>query len=266
MTLSRQNHIKIVKTKDGSNTAYSTRFNQHYHNPNGAVAESMHVFFDSLKIESRLLKDNEINIFETGFGTGLNFFLLLSLRQNLESNSHVRYFSVESNPITTAEAIIINSEQVQNLEFSNEIVNKVFNTLNRNEGLSKPDISENIAVEIFHGKFSQIEEKKPDFKANYIFHDPFSPDVNPELWTVPVFKKLASVSGRNVLLATYCAASKARAAMAAAGWSVVRAPGALGKREMSIAALNPEILNNPAWKRVNEKRLVERFYPDHFLS
>ncbi len=36
---------RLVETRDGSHTVYSPQFDQHYHNPNGAVAESRYVFF-----------------------------------------------------------------------------------------------------------------------------------------------------------------------------------------------------------------------------
>ena len=105
---------------------------------------------------------------------------------------------------------------------------------------------------------SQIVNHKIDF----IFHDAFSPEANEELWTLDVFEKLASVSSSNAVLSTYCAASSARAAMAVAGWKIAKAPGALGKREMTVASLNGEKLE--AFKRVNEKRLVERFQAGDF--
>ncbi|NBC64748.1 MAG: hypothetical protein GVY07_03655, partial [Bacteroidetes bacterium] len=37
----------IKKTGDGSTSLYSPAFDQLYHNPNGAVAESRHVFFET---------------------------------------------------------------------------------------------------------------------------------------------------------------------------------------------------------------------------
>ncbi|MEX2585562.1 MAG: MnmC family methyltransferase, partial [Balneolaceae bacterium] len=76
------------------------------------------------------------------------------------------------------------------------------------------------------------------------------------LWNEDVFRKLAGWSAPDALLATYGAASSARAAMAAEGWYVARAKGALGKREMTVASLDPAKLS--PWKRVNEKRLIER--------
>ncbi|MEX2573844.1 MAG: MnmC family methyltransferase, partial [Balneolaceae bacterium] len=127
-------------------------------------------------------------------------------------------------------------------------------------GFNEIRIHPNITLELFVGLFEQVPDTGDRFHS--IFFDPFSPDVNPELWTPDVFRKLASVSDTDVLLSTYGAASKARAAMAAAGWSVARAPGALGKREMTLAALNPARLSG--WKRLDETRLSERYQKGEF--
>lgn len=69
--------------------------------------------------------------------------------------------------------------------------------------------------------------------------------------------KLKSLAKGEAILGTYCAASKARAAMAVAGWKLAKARGALGKREMTIASLSENNLTD--FKRINEERLIERF-------
>jgi tRNA U34 5-methylaminomethyl-2-thiouridine-forming methyltransferase MnmC len=128
--------------------------------------------------------------------------------------------------------------------------------------MNRRQLGKHVLFELFIGPFDQQPE--PENSYQMILFDPFSPDVNPELWTREVFRKLADWSDPDVLLATYGAASSARAAMAAAGWKVARAPGALGKREMTLAALNPEMLSG--WKRVNEDRLRERYESGEFVK
>ena len=71
----RSDNVKnpeLKQTKDGSHTLYSHRFSQHYHNPNGAVAESRHNFFEVNGLSDALKNGHEIIILEVGFGTGLN--------------------------------------------------------------------------------------------------------------------------------------------------------------------------------------------------
>jgi tRNA U34 5-methylaminomethyl-2-thiouridine-forming methyltransferase MnmC len=124
----------------------------------------------------------------------------------------------------------------------------------------KPYENLNLELYLFHGFFN-------DFKANalsadFIFHDAFSPEVNEELWTDTAFKKLAGLSHDETVLTTYCAASKARAAMCATGWYAAKARGALGKREMTIASRSKEKLSK--FKRLNENRLAERYKKGDF--
>ena len=76
-------------TKDGSSTLFSKHYNQYYHNPNGALAESQTVFIKRLNIDDYLKAHNgELMIFEMGFGTGLNF--LLAAQAFLKSFSNLQ--------------------------------------------------------------------------------------------------------------------------------------------------------------------------------
>lgn len=250
----------IIPTKDGSDTVFSKSFNQHYHNPNGAIAESRHVFFEASGILKSLKKHEPVCLFETGFGTGLNFLLMLEYKERLNSESKIHYTTVEKNPIPVSTAKKLNYPESLQASDSEKLLETVFKAAAQKNGLISIEITESFSLDLFAGSFENLPSGIPDEPVNYIFHDPFSPDVNPELWSVPVFRKLKSISRKDVRLVTYGAASKARAAMAKAGWYVARAPGALGKREMTVAALHPEELENPVWKRVNEKRLSKRFF------
>jgi len=253
----------IIPTRDGSDTVFSKSFNQHYHNPNGAIAESRHVFFKSSGILKSLKKDEPVCLFETGIGTGLNFLLLLEYRDLLNSESKIHYTAVEKDPIPLSIAKELNYSEFLQSSASENILETIFEKAGQKRGLKLFEISKSFTLHLFIGLFEDLPPGIPKQLVNYIFHDPFSPDVNPELWSVPVFQKLKSISSPDVRLVTYGAASKARAAMAEAGWYVARAPGALGKREMTVTSKKPEMLKNPGWKRVNEKRLSVRFFgPD----
>lgn len=243
---------------DGSHTLYSERFKQYFHNPNGAIAESRHVFFEIPGLEKRLAESERLNIFEVGFGTGLNFLLLMELLQNMNFPPEITYRSVEKFPISSEQAAGLNYPERIRLENGSGILNNIFAKLE--PGLNTLTFGKRLTLELFVGSFAIHPDPEQPFHA--IFFDPFSPDINPELWQPAVFQNLAALSSDEVVLTTYGAASGARAAMAIAGWHVARGPGALGKREMTLAALNPERLTG--WKRVNEKRLRERWEAGEF--
>ncbi|MDZ7716873.1 MAG: tRNA (5-methylaminomethyl-2-thiouridine)(34)-methyltransferase MnmD [Balneolaceae bacterium] len=248
----------ITTTKDGSHTLYSHRFKQHYHNPNGAVAESVHNFFETNRLIEALSKEKQINILEVGFGTGLNLLLLLDYYQKLNSTASIQFHSVEAYPISGDHAAKFNFEaHIDHPELKQKLVS-IFDNLSK--GDNEFQVHENITAHIFYGLF---EDYNPDvIQADYIFHDAFSPDVNAELWSGETFKKLKSLSSDNVILTTYSAASKAKGAMAWAGWKVARTKGALGKREMTVAALSDERLKE--YELINYEHLAKRYEEEDF--
>lgn len=255
----------VTLTKDGSTTLFSSAYNQHYHNPNGAVAESRHVFFEATGLAELLQTDEPLTIFETGFGTGLNLVLCLDYLNQTNRKTAATFQSVEAYPIKpqTVRELTFGDEPFLNDQIP--ILAEIFGGVK--PGINQIEINPLLKLELFWGEFDDFPDFSKEFipdknRVNFILHDPFSPDVNPELWTPDVFNKLFQISASDATLATYCAATSARAAMAVAGWNVARARGALGKREMTIASKSAEKLST--FKRVNENRLVERFKKGDF--
>lgn len=249
---------EITTTRDGSHTLYSQQFDQHYHNPNGAVAESKHVFFVQSGLLDALTNRDQITILEIGFGTGLNFLLLMDYCQELNTETHIDYYAVEGFPIDAETAHNLNFDQHLNNPDLAEHLPPIFEGLS--DGINHFDFSNNINLHLFKGMFDDFHPQ--NIQADYIFQDAFSPDVNPELWTGKTFKKLAEMSKNNIILSTYCAASKVQGALAWAGWNVAKTQGALGKREMIVASLSGESLSD--FKRINEEHYAQRYEDGDF--
>jgi tRNA U34 5-methylaminomethyl-2-thiouridine-forming methyltransferase MnmC len=245
--------IKITTTGDGSTTLYSGRFSQHYHNPNGAVAESRHVFFEKAEVPDALTCSEEINFFETGFGTGLNLILTKDYLEYAGSSCRVQFFSVEAFPVTPVVAKKLDFGPELEKHNPNALLGNIFGSLI--PGWNRFEITELLTLHLWNGPFSEMP--LPERTIHFFFHDPFSPEVNRELWTPEVFQTLLAMAAGDAVLATYCAATSARAAMAVAGWKTARAPGALGKREMTIASNSESKL--VGFKLLNNRRLIERY-------
>ena len=84
--------MKIIKTKDGSNTIFLDNINETYHSIHGAILESKHVFINNglFTINKKRLK-----ILEIGLGTGLNTLLCIN---NIKDKT-IFYTSIEPKPI-----------------------------------------------------------------------------------------------------------------------------------------------------------------------
>lgn len=249
---------KIKITGDGSHTLYSPQFGQHYHNPNGAVAESKHNFFQVNGLYDVLKQKTEITILEIGFGTGLNLLLLADYLLQNRLETRVAYHSIEAYPVDAKTAASFNFDQHLHHPALADRLPGIFGALS--PGDNTFDIRPDIKAHIFCGLFDDFENNT--LQADFIFHDAFSPDVNPSLWTAATFKKIKSLSTPNAILSTYSSASKAKAAMAAAGWHLASARGALGKREMTVASPNAEQLED--FDSVNTERLAQRYKEGDF--
>ncbi len=253
-----RNKPGIERTRDGSTTLYSPRFSQHYHNPNGAVAESRIVFFETPGTAELLRQKKEVNLFEMGFGTGLNLILMNDYLERVTPQPRVNFYSAEAFPVDGQTASEFDFGPELEHHQPGPLLKSIFESAT--PGLNRIEITGNLTLFLFIGTFDEMPD--PAHPPDIIFHDPFSPEVNAELWTPEVFQRIREFSSDEAVLTTYSAASRARAAMAVAGWKVARAPGALGKREMTLASASEGPLK--AFKRVNESRLADRYRQGDF--
>ncbi len=76
-------------------------------------------------------------------------------------------------------------------------------------------------------------------RADIVFWDPFSPRVNPELWTVAAFCAVRRTAQNGCVLVTYSASTATRVALLLAGWSVGIGDSIGEKRQTTIAIAGP---------------------------
>ena len=83
--------------------------------------------------------------------------------------------------------------------------------------------------------------------ADAIFYDPYSPAVNPEMWTVSAFEAVRSALDpqRPCSLATYSRSTMTRAALFAAGFYVGAGEPTGFKEETTVAANAMELIERP---------------------
>jgi tRNA U34 5-methylaminomethyl-2-thiouridine-forming methyltransferase MnmC len=248
---------KLHTTKDGSHTLYSEQYKQYYHNPNGALSESLHVFFEQNGLLKAIEEHKSLNILEMGFGTGLNFILLQHFLHTFGHDQPVHFHSIEAWPVNKETASHIDFGDFLEAHSYRSQLEHIFSTLE--PGKNTFDYAQ-LQLTLYVQELDEV--KLPEKHFDFVLYDPFSPEANPECWSVEAFSKICKSMKEDAILSTYCAASSARAAMAKSGFYLARAQGALGKREMTIASPDPGKLTHH--KRLNEARLIQRLDAGEF--
>ena len=216
-------------TSDGSHTVAVPAMHVTYHSIYGAIQESMHVFINS-GLKPLLHKMETINIFEMGFGTGLN--ALLSLQEAIRRDQKIFYYAVELFPLQFSEYSSLNYSS----QLHDDSLRSNFKLMHESEW--KKDIAIH-SLFTLHKTNQSLLNLTINQSFNLIFFDAFAPTAQPELWTQQVFEKMFYLLSNQGVLVTYCSKGDVRRAMAAVGFTVEKLQGPPGKREMLRATKNP---------------------------
>jgi len=210
---------QIVRTSDGSDTIFVPELNEHYHSIHGAVQESAYIF---INCGFDFCKADPINIFEVGFGTGLN--ALLTAIKSINGTREVNYTTIEKYPIDESLVISLNHHI-----FAGDSGKEIYNSIHSAEWNQSINICRNFNLLKISGDFT-----RDILKGNYdlIYFDAFGPDKQPEMWTKEIFASIASVTNKNGILVTYSAKGEVKRNLKACGFDVALLPGPPGKRQI----------------------------------
>jgi len=190
------------------------------------------VFLESNELPARFRYARRFAIGETGFGTGLNFFLTLDTwRQHAPPGAFLSYLSAEAHPLAPAD--LQRALRAQGISES-DIAGLLEQYPPPVSGLHRihfPD--DRVVLTLVYG------DAAPEFarvrgKVDAWFLDGFTPSRNPALWNVAVFRQMARLSHAGTTLGTFTAAGQVRRDLIEAGFEVNRIPGFRGKRERLV--------------------------------
>lgn len=211
---------EIIKTLDGSTTIHLEEWGECYHSKHGAIQEAKHVF---IKNGLSLFTDNSIAVLEIGFGTGLNAFITF-----LEANKkeqHINYVGVEAYPVVADEVFMMNYVA----ELGADEHEDVFKKMHESNWDEKMRITNLFALT----KRKQFFQKINDVEAfDLIYFDAFGYQVQPELWSTGIFRRMYAALKPNGVLVTYAARGVVKRSMIEVGFIVEKLAGPPGKREM----------------------------------
>lgn len=213
----------IKTTGDGSKTLFNDQVGEHYHSKHGAVSESKHVFLNAgLDYFLKTTNASEVRILEVGFGTGLNF--LLTADYCIENKITLDYRGVEAYPLT--------GDVLASLEYGQYLNPDLWSVFldNYNKALiGETSLTSNQKLRVLHQKILKVELEK---LVDVVYFDAFAAIHQPEMWTMDVLEKVASLMNKNGVFVTYAITGQLKRGLKELGFRVEKLPGALFKREM----------------------------------
>jgi chorismate dehydratase len=218
------NIYTLVETADGSRSLYAAGFEELMHTDEGAYSEALikHIY------PSGLLKNSNqtIHILDIGFGMGYN--ILAALYEILrKTDRHVSIVSLEKSNETYPYLKGISFGDDRDIYYKTVLA--AFKT--------GSFLAKNFQIRLYFGDARHNVQKlyHDQVRFDYIFHDPFSPGKNSELWTLDFFALLSEIIEPHGVLTTYSSARQIRSAMHYAGFRVGKGPAMGRKKEGTIA-------------------------------
>ncbi|MGI9516625.1 MAG: tRNA (5-methylaminomethyl-2-thiouridine)(34)-methyltransferase MnmD [Pirellulaceae bacterium] len=228
--------LTVVVTDDSSRTLKCLRTGVTWHSESGALAESRLVFLENSGIAGILSRKQSARVYETGFGTGLNFWLTASAA--IRNDALLEYVSCETRFLSGDVIGLLEHGKLDQCQpafdmFANPIFGRASIAPDSDSALRVQYSCAQLTVVNPH-QHSVDSLEADSFDA--IYHDPFGPGDAPDLWTAELFQKMHALLKPGGRLVTYCVKSAIQRRLTSVGFEVGKTRGPEGgKREVLIA-------------------------------
>lgn len=207
MMFEDQSHT-LVLSEDGSYTAYSKEYDEHYHSTkDGALKESLKKHI--IPAFELLQNKDELHILDICFGLGFNTLATLMYRQQKKLISKLFIYSPE------LDKELVNS--LKNFIYPKEF--EPFKEIIQQLSESGKYEDESLYIELFLGDAREYV-KQFENRFDIVYQDAFSPSTNPILWTQEYFADIAKSMKSSGILTTYSIALKTRLALHRNGFKI----------------------------------------------
>ncbi|HPB57747.1 MAG TPA: tRNA (5-methylaminomethyl-2-thiouridine)(34)-methyltransferase MnmD [Bacteroidales bacterium] len=214
----------ILITEDGSTSLKVDDLDEGFHSHFGAIQESQHIFIGAGLNSITPNPDATLSILEIGFGTGLNCFL--TIPQMISRGEKLYYEAIEKYPLSQEEYQALNYKQLIQFPDSDSIFQQI------------TEVPYDQVAQIT--PYFQLYKRELDFRKaqwekerfDLVYFDPFSPDKQPEMWSLPVVSEVYQAMKPNGVLVTYSTKGTVKRVFKEAGFKIEKIPGPPGKREI----------------------------------
>ena len=229
--------LEWVETDDGSRTLRYVDSKVTWHSESGALAESKLVFLQNSGVEERLQNGEPTKVLEIGFGTGLNFWLAASVAIN--HGTRLQYTSLEPRLLDHSIVSELQHRLISDCQPAAERFFKVFREFDSKTNAALSVEENDVELRILRYELVEFFAKSDYTSQRFdaIFHDPFGPDDEADLWTEEVFHRLHQMLQSDGRLVTYCVKSEIQRRLKSVGFKVTKTRGPIGgKREVLFAS------------------------------
>ncbi len=224
--------MKRIMTNDGSISFYSETFKEAYHSVSGAISEAFGKYIEPSNFDLFFEHNDKAVILDVCFGLGYNS--VAAIEKVIKLKKSLVIYALESD-INIIKQIPLLPDPVDSYFYIKQLASRVLEYFNKSD---KEQIIELRKGPVFF-KFILGDATKTidlvDGKLDFIFHDPFSPRKNPDLWTADFFQKISTKCKKGAILTTYSCASLVRKNLVKAGFKVKDGPS-IGRRAPSTIA------------------------------
>lgn len=215
--------MDYITTGDGSNTIFNAQIGEHYHSKHGALQEAQHVFLKSgLQFYLDTAVDRKVSVLEVGFGTGLNFVLTADYctTQKVE----LSYVGIEAFPLPLS--------VIKGIGYANYVTPELWDafTIAYDTALvQKTAINPIVNLQI---AYQLLLDFQTDELFDVLYFDAFAAIHQPEMWSEEALAHITKFLKPNGVFVTYAITGNLKRTMKGLGFTIEKAPGAPGKREM----------------------------------
>lgn len=224
--------MQLRTTDDGSRTLFDPASGETYHSMRGARTEAEHVFLRGSGVQLRLEQRLPTRVLEVGFGAGLNF--LVTAASARSRGAPLEYVGLD---LRLPRAALLRS-----LRYGPAVADPVLGDalVTWADGLQAVGTGGTHAFRLGDVRLELVlgdaTTAPLPTTCQAVYHDAFSPNAEPLLWTETFLTDLYRALAPAGVLATYSVNGALRRRLAAIGFEVTKVAGPVGgKRECLVA-------------------------------
>lgn len=212
---------------------FSSRYGQSFHSSGGARKEAEDLYIKSSAFEAFFCQHQKATVLDVGLGLGYNAVATLNaaktaahMHPNLAFD--LRLISLEHDLHLVDRLTHVTAPWIESWDaFDRNLLQNFHGQRQQSTKLRNLNIHWQILV----GDAALLHHQLPEIgTVDFIWQDPFSPEVNPELWTPLWFSTIRQMASSSATLMTYSVSRPVKNALSEAGWSWIRIPTTTQKR------------------------------------